>query len=469
MCGVPYTLNSMNTKNQSKSNSVPLALSIAGSDSSGGAGIQADTKTFASLGVFGESVIASITSQNSHGVVNTHHLPGEVVENQLNALFADRKPQAVKTGMLGNEEVVEIVAKILKNNRVRNLVVDPVIVSSSGKRLISKKGVEALKEKLLPLALLVTPNLPETEALTGVKASDSRQKLKAARALCKLGARNVLIKGGHSKGNPDDFFYDGKKGLVLESERLVKENLHGTGCVLSAAIAGKLSQGDSLESAVRSAKVFIQKAILGNVQPAEGMGSVEPLASLYQDAERWALFQEMSAGLQTLKDHKIGDLVPEVQTNMGVGLKSARNHDDVLGIPGRIIKVGEDINTFASPAFGASRHVANIVLTAMKYDSSKRAVINIKYTEAILNACKKLKFSIASFNRADEPKNVKVKEGSSLEWGTETTILKCGFVPDIIYDVGGMGKEEMIRVLAPNVTELVDRVLKIHRANKKRI
>ena len=141
-------------------------------------------------------------------------------------------------------------------------------------------------------------------------------------------------------------------------------------------------------------------------------------------------------------------------------------HQDVIGFRGRIVKHGRDIVTLSPPEFGGSRHVANIVLTAMRYDPTKRAVMNIKYTPELLEICKRLKFKTATFNRADEPKQVRHKEGSSLEWGTDTAIRKCGFVPDIIYDIGGMGKEEMIRVISEDVESLVDKVLKIHRACK---
>ena len=445
---------------------VPTALTIAGSDPSGGAGIQADLKTFSAFRVFAQSVIASITVQNTSGVKGTFHLPVDTVEQQLGALLDDKKPLAVKTGMLGNEAIVLSVARQLKRARIWKLVVDPVMRSSSGQALLSAKGVQALKEKLLPLALVVTPNIKEAEILSGVKIAKPGDRLKAARAILKTGVKSVLITGGHLKGKPEDFFYDGGRPLLLESKRLGEKDLHGTGCVFSAAIAGGLALGKPLVSSITSAKEFMEKAILGGVMPGAGQGSVEPLTSLYQNEERWDLFQRVSRAVEILKSERIGHLIPEVQSNLGVGIEGARTHREVLGFSGRIVKHGTSIVTLSPPEFGGSKHVANIVLTAMRYNPDKRAVMNIKYTPELLKICRRLKFKTATFNRADEPKKVRSREGSSLEWGTDTAIRGCGFVPDIIYDIGGFGKEEMIRVIAEDVESLVDKILKIHRLYK---
>ena len=187
------------------------------------------------------------------------------------------------------------------------------------------------------------------------------------------------------------------------------------------------------------------------------------MAYVFASQKRFEVIQGLSAAVEMLKQNRIGMLIPEVQSNIGVGLPDAHRAEDVAAIPGRIVKNGNDIFTVAAPQFGASQHVAKIVLTAMQFDPSTRAVMNIKFTDSILKACRKLKFKIASFDRAQEPKNVKQQEGSSLEWGTHRAITDCGYVPDIIYDLGGQGKEEMIRVLARDIGELVDKILRIHR------
>jgi hydroxymethylpyrimidine/phosphomethylpyrimidine kinase len=442
---------------------VSSVLTIAGSDSSGGAGIQADIKTISAYELFATSVITSITAQNSKGVQATFDLPPEEVEAQLKAVLEDGKPAAVKTGMLGNEALVECVARHLKKARIKNLVVDPVIKSSSRKTLLSKKGVEALKEKLLPLALLVTPNIPEAEILSGIRIKQPQDRLKAAKAICKFGARNVLIKGGHAKGNADDFFFDGKRHFIFGGERVGKNDWHGTGCVLSAGIISGLALGLDVPSAIQKAKGLVTAGIANGVGRGDGSGSVDPMASLFKIQKRFEVIQGLSAGIDMLKENRIGLLIPEVQSNIGIGLPGAQGAEDVAAIPGRIVKNGYNIFTVAAPQFGASQHVAKIVLTAMHFDPEMRAVMNIKFTDSILKACKKLKFKIASFDRAREPKSVKQQEGSSLEWGTHKAITDRGYVPDIIYDLGGQGKEEMIRVLARDIGELVNKILKINR------
>jgi len=442
-------------------------LTIAGSDSSGGAGIQADIKTIAAHDLFGTSVITAITAQNSLGVQSTHHLGTDAVEAQLKAVLSDEKPSAVKTGMLGNEVIVECVARQLKRARIKNLVVDPVIRSTDRKVLLSKKGVQTLQEKLLPLATLVTPNIPEAEILSGIKIKQPKDRLRAARQILKMGVKSVLIKGGHAKTHSDDFFYDGKRSLVFESERLRPSGLHGTGCVLSAALASGLAQGLDLPTSIRHAKGFIRNAISSGVLSGKGVGSVDPLAIFNKSRQRFELLQGVSAAVEVLKENQIGDLIPEVQSNIGVGLPGAQNVEDVVAIPGRIVKKGRDIFTVSHPQFGASRHVAKIVLTVMRFDPSQRAVMNIKFTGSILKACKRLGYKIGTFSRADEPKTVKQLEGSSLEWGTHQAISESGFVPDIIYDLGGQGKEEMIRVIASDIGSLLDKILKIHRRAQK--
>ncbi|MBT5470712.1 MAG: bifunctional hydroxymethylpyrimidine kinase/phosphomethylpyrimidine kinase [Nitrospina sp.] len=440
---------------------------MAGSDSGGGAGIQADLKTFSALGIFGKTIITSVTSQNSFGVQSTYDLPVKVVEQQLNAISEDKKCQAVKTGMLGNEETVLLTVKMIKKSRLKNVVVDPVIFSSSGKRLLTQGGVESLKEKLLPLASLVTPNIKEAEILSGIKIKNESDRKRAAKAILKSGVRAVLITGGHLKGNPDDLLLDNKGIKIFPSERFSKTDIHGTGCVFSAALTAELANGIPLREAVQNAKEYIGQAILGSVASGNGVSCADPLAAMCREIEKSKSLCDIEKALEIFKKERIGNLVPEVQTNIGLGLSNAKRHEDVLAIPGRVIKNGEDIFTGSRPQFGGSRHVANIVLTVMQHDPEMRAVINIKYTDALLRICKKLKFKIASFDRAKEPKKVRVREGSSLEWGTEKAITGYGSVPDIIYDLGGIRKEEMIRVIAEDMESLVEKVLAIHRLYKK--
>lgn len=329
--------------------------------------------------------------------------------------------------------------------------------------MLSRGGLDVLKERLLPLAVLVTPNLREAEALSGRRIRSAADRRQAARLILKTGVRSVLIKGGHGRGRADDWFYGGGKELVLPSPRLAGGPWHGTGCVLAAAVAAHLAKGVGLEEAVAAAKRFLTEALPFCVQTGEGQAGVDPLALLRKEAERYALLERVSRAVQALKENRIGHLIPEVQSNIGCGLAGAQGPGDVIAIPGRIVRDGAGIATLHDPRFGASQHVARIVLTVMRSDPGRRAVMNLKFQQATLDACRRLGFSMASFDRRHEPRHVKQREGSSLEWGTQQAIQECGFVPDVIYDLGGQGKEEMIRVIAPDVESLVQRVLKIHK------
>jgi hydroxymethylpyrimidine/phosphomethylpyrimidine kinase len=256
---------------------IPTVLTIAGSDPSGGAGIQADLKTFSALNVYGMAVIASLTAQNTTGVRGVMAVPADFVRSQLDAVLSDIPSGAVKTGMLGNADVVDAVAEKLREYGVSHVVVDPVMVSSSGTRLLEVAGVERLTRALLPLAELITPNLAEASVLAGIDVRNIAEMEEAARRIHQMGARNVLVKGGHLDGEAIDVFFDGNTSVPLKSGRIPTQDLHGTGCVLSAAIAGNLALGHSLPESVALAKAFVTTAIRRSLRLGKGSGPVNPL------------------------------------------------------------------------------------------------------------------------------------------------------------------------------------------------
>ncbi len=240
------------------------ALTIAGSDSGGGAGIQADLKTFAANGCYGMSVITALTAQNTRGVSGIHPVPIEFVAQQLDAVLSDIGADAVKIGMLYSPELIETVARKLGEYRVERIVLDPVMVAQSGDKLVRGEAIEALKERVIPMAELITPNLPEATVLLGQNIGTWTEMEGAARALARLGCRNVLVKGGHLEtADSDDCLYLGPERRIvrLAGERVATRNNHGTGCTLSAAIAARLAQGEALEPAVRHAKEYVAQAI----------------------------------------------------------------------------------------------------------------------------------------------------------------------------------------------------------------
>ncbi|MCS7234534.1 MAG: bifunctional hydroxymethylpyrimidine kinase/phosphomethylpyrimidine kinase [Armatimonadota bacterium] len=256
---------------------VPRALTVAGSDSGGGAGIQADLKTFSALGVFGMSALTALTAQNTTGVYAVHEVPPEVVAKQIDVVVEDIGVDAAKTGMLSSAPIIEAVADRVRHHRLDRLVVDPVMVAKSGAPLLHPEAQEALRAHLLPLALVITPNLPEAEALLGRRIEGHHQMRDAAKALRDLGPRTVLLKGGHLRGDPVDVFYDGEEFEELHAERVATRHTHGTGCVLSAAIAAYLSQGLSVRQAVRKGKEFVTEAIRHGLPLGKGVGPCNPL------------------------------------------------------------------------------------------------------------------------------------------------------------------------------------------------
>jgi hydroxymethylpyrimidine/phosphomethylpyrimidine kinase len=252
----------------------PVALTIAGSDSSGGAGIQADLKTFAALGVYGASVITALTAQNTQGVTGIHQVPPDFVTAQIDAVFADLDVGAVKIGMVAELSVIVAIAAGLTRWSPKHVVLDPVMVATSGDRLLAEDAVAALRTKLVPRASILTPNLPEAAALLDEPVASSEAAIEdQGRRLLALGCPAVLIKGGHGQGSESiDYLVRESGTIALAAPRVATQNTHGTGCSLSSAIAAGLAKGEDLETAVRNAKAFVSAAITGSDRFSVGHG-----------------------------------------------------------------------------------------------------------------------------------------------------------------------------------------------------
>jgi len=246
-----------------------VALTVAGSDSGGGAGVQADLKTFAAFGVYGVSAVTAVTAQNTRGVSAVETLSPGIVSAQIAAVVADFQIAALKTGMLANAGIIGAVARVLRVSRVGPLIVDPVMVAKSGDRLLDADALEALTRDLLPLAALVTPNLPEAEVLTGMPVRTLEEQREAARRIVGLGARAVVVKGGHAESAEIvDVLFDGQAFTEFRAERVPGTSTHGTGCTFSAAIAAQLALGRGIQEAIPLAQAYVAKAI----RNAPGLG-----------------------------------------------------------------------------------------------------------------------------------------------------------------------------------------------------
>ena len=261
---------------------VTRAMTIAGSDSGGGAGIQADLKTFAALGVYGTSVLTAITAQNTLEVSGVFELPPEFVAAQIDTVLSDIGTDAVKTGMLSSSPIIEVVAEKVKEHGLTNLVVDPVMVAKSGDRLLQEQAVEALRTRLLPLATVVTPNIPEAEVIVGRKIASLEDARRAAKDIVALGARSVVVKGGHLEGDPVDILYDGRDFREFTAPRIATTSTHGTGCTFASAIAAGLAKGMDVPEAVAQAKEYVTEAIRRAFPIGHGHGPLHHFYKLWE-------------------------------------------------------------------------------------------------------------------------------------------------------------------------------------------
>jgi len=446
---------------------VPVAITIAGSDSGGGAGIQADLKTFAALGVHGTVALTSVTAQNTYQVTMVHDLPPEMVYEQVRVVAEDMGIDAGKTGMLSNAGIIAAVAKAVRDFGFP-LVVDPVMVAKSGAPLLREDAVEALARELVPLAKVVTPNAPEAERLTGVKVVDvETAKLAAKKLVEELGCEAAVVKGGHLRGATSlDVLYWKGEYRVFEAPR-VEGCTHGTGCAFSAAIAAELAKGASIPEAVRVAKEFVTHAIKYGLRVGRGHCPVNPTAWLEVNAQRYAVLKRVEEAVELLLAHarEILPYAPEVGINVVMALPPpyAERASDVAGVRGRIVKFGDGLKAVGPVAFGASSHLARLVLEAIKLDPRARAAVNVAYRPELVERAEKVGFKVAFVDRALEPESVKRVEGASMGWIAREAFKAVGGTPDVIYDRGDVGKEAMIRVLATDTVEAVEKLLKIVR------
>ena len=270
-----------------ESKSRPKAMTIAGSDSGGGAGIQADLKTFAALGVYGTSAITAITAQNTLAVTAVHEIPAEAIAAQIDAIVSDIGTDAVKTGMLSSSAIIECVVESLQRHSshpgVRKLVVDPVMVAKSGDSLLRQEAVATLKERLIPLAAVVTPNIPEAETLTGRSIATEDDVAEAARRIVGMGAKAVVVKGGHREGPATDIYYDGVQFREFTAPRFDTPNTHGTGCTFASAVAAGLAKGLATEDAVSVAKEYVTEAIRNSFPIGHGHGPLSHFWRFWSD------------------------------------------------------------------------------------------------------------------------------------------------------------------------------------------
>ena len=435
---------------------LPCVVTIAGSDSSGGAGIEADLKTFSAMQTYGACVITAVTAQDTRGVREIVPIPARLVELQLETVLRDLPIKAAKIGMLFRSDIAESVAKAIRSRDIP-IVVDPVLKAGSGDSLIEATAGEVLLGAIFPLASLITPNLSEAEELCGFKIVDLETMVDAAKAIMKRGPKAVLIKGGKfSEEEVIDLLYSSRGYKPLRKRRL-DVNAHGAGCTLSSAIAALLAQGLGLEEAVSRAEFFMEGALRFSLSLGGGRNPVHQFVHLYNDAQRWDVAKNVrDAAKRVVAESRFLPHIARVGTQVAMALPYAYSEDQVAAIEGRITRVRGRAK-MGEVEFGPSTHMSNVVLAAMRHSPSVRAVMNLHYDRDLVEVFRSRGSKVSSFDRSEEPREVKEVEGRSLRWGTEEAIRKAGLVPDVIFDLGEEGREPMIRVLGASAMEVVEK------------
>lgn len=433
----------------------PVVLTIAGTDSGGGAGASADLKTFASIGVHGTCAITSVTSQNTTGVISAYDLPSQVVKDQIDAVCTDMDVRWAKSGMLASPEIVSTVAEYIKKYDL-SLVVDPVMAAEAGGDLLTTDALSVMRDELLPLCAVVTPNTYEASAISDITIEDREDAKRAAKAISDMGVPTVIVTGGHLDAS--DVVYESKNDtFTVISGEFIEGGTHGSGCTYSAALTAYLAQGHSVVDSARYAKRFVEHAIRESVPIGTGVAPVNQVAHIRKNAARYEVLDETGRAVEMLSGcESFAKLIPEVACNIAMAIPNASDVQDVAAVSGRIAKLkGKAVNV-GCVEFGASSHVARIILAAMQFNKNIRASVNIKYSMDVLEVCKKLDLTISSFDRADEPEKT-----STMDWGVTHAIKEYGSVPDIISDVGGIGKEPMVRVLGSGALDVAKTAVRI--------
>ncbi|MFB9804817.1 bifunctional hydroxymethylpyrimidine kinase/phosphomethylpyrimidine kinase [Haladaptatus pallidirubidus] len=438
----------------------PVAVTIAGSDSGGGAGIQADLKTMEAHGVFGTSVVTSVTAQNTRGVEGAFTLPVEAIEEQCSAVLSDFDVRAVKTGMLAEAPVVRSVAEQVEKPEIP-VVVDPVMVATSGDRLLDSDG-EAAYEELIEHATLVTPNADEAAVLTGVKPEDDESANSAGEELLELGADAALVKGGHVPGEQVRDVLVSEDGVeIFAHDRIETDATHGSGCTLASAVAAGLAQGDALRESVAQATAFMERAVRYHLNVGKGPGSVHHLVELRNEAARDSTAETVERVVQSFVERDVSRLVPEVGMNVVGATPYAEAVGETAAVEGRITRTMSGVKPNRGVRFGASSHVARFLLSAREFDPDLRFAVNCRFDDDVESALATLSGEVAEFDRSAEPTDVKEREGSTMGWGARRAFESADETPVAIIDRGEVGKEAIVKLLAAETEELQRRTFAV--------
>jgi len=445
---------------------LPCVLTIAGSDSGGGAGIQADLKTVTMLGGYGASVITALTAQNTKAVTSIHAPSAKFVARQLTTVLDDIKVDAAKTGMLFSASIIEAIAPILKKADFP-LVVDPVCVATSGAKLLKDDAVEAMVDRMFPLADVLTPNIPEAELFTGMAIGSREDVFSAARLLLKMGPKAVLIKGGHtdSLAITDWFVTPGTEPIPFMQQRVDTESTHGTGCTLSAAIATGLAQGMETGPAILRAQEYLNLALRAGYHLGEGGGPPNHLAPWLKEKARGGILAQVDdLGRKLAATPGLTAMLPRSRANVAAALPFACRLEEVAGFSGGFITTARgQVSVVGYPEFGASVRTASILLAAGRLLPGTGCAMALGAGPKVRRALDSLGIAVAWMDRDGSPGYIADEGGAFEEWGAFRAVRDHETPEGVgaVGDPGGMGHEPVLYVLAEDTPALMARLREI--------
>lgn len=429
-------------------------LSIAGSDPSSGAGIQGDIKTFSALGAYGLAVVTAITSQNTKKFSKVEGVSSKMIKSQMESVLSDFKINIIKIGMVYTSSAIKVIHAKLKNTKIP-IVLDPVFESTTGGILLQKDAFSDFKQLLVPLAFVITPNALEAERLANMRIKGRSDIVQAATKIHKLGAKNIIIKGGHfDRNNATDFVLENSKFYEYSAKKIPRTS-HGGGCTFSAALAVNLARGKTLRESVILAKEFTAESIRNSQKIGKGISVV--LTDRFDQIK-----QNLASSISDFVNMKnIYKLIPECQTNFVFSKPNPTSLDDIVGVSGRIVKDGKSIVMVGNLKYGGSRHVSSAVLEISKKFPVIRSALNIKYDDKIIRKGITKKLSVLSYDRAVEPYKTKIREGDTVSWGIKNAVTNAKNPPDIVFHKGDIGKEPMILIFGKEPKDVLDKLGKI--------
>jgi len=429
-------------------------LSIAGSDPSSGAGIQGDIKTFTSLGAYGVGAITALTSQNSSKFFKSEPASSEIIKSQIRSVLLDFKIDAIKKGMVYDKKTIKTIHSELKNLKIP-IVLDPIFESTTGGTLLLANAFSDFKRLLIPLSYVITPNVPEAERITGMKIKSWSDAKKVAQKINSMGAKNVIIKGGHMQDDKvTDLLLENKKFHMFSQKRLVRES-HGGGCIFSAALCVNIAKGKGLPESASLAQKISFESIKNSARIGKGLAIArQKNADIIEDDLSIAINQFVN--IKGIYNH-----IPEVQTNFVFSKPCPESIFHILGLEGRIVKTGELVMVVGTLKYGGSKHVANAVLEVTRKFPSIRSAVNIKYDNKTIKKAIAKRLCIAYYDRVLESYDTKVTEGKTILWVIKSAIEKLKNPPDIIYHKGDVGKEPMILLFGKTPKDVLTKLVKI--------